>query len=183
MLIRSAKPEDAMSVARVHVRSWQAAYRGLLPDVYLDQLQPEDRAARYDFSGLDPLTPETIIAEEDGVIAGFATTGTARDSDLPNAGELFALYVDPAYWGVGYGAALMQRACERLVETGFQRAALWTLAGNARVDRFYRTDGWVPDGKEKSDVLWGITVNEVRYRRELTALDRVSSYRAGHMKS
>lgn len=39
-----------MAVARVHVRSWQVAYRGLIPDGYLDRLCPEDRAVRYDFT-------------------------------------------------------------------------------------------------------------------------------------
>ena len=49
MEIRPAEPEDALAVARVHVRTWQAAYRSLLPDHYLDQLRAEDRAARYQF--------------------------------------------------------------------------------------------------------------------------------------
>ena len=44
MLLRPAEPQDAMGVARVHVRSWQAGYRGLLPDAYLDGLRAEDRA-------------------------------------------------------------------------------------------------------------------------------------------
>ena len=56
---------DAMAVACVHVRSWQAAYRTLLPDDYLDQLRPEDRAQKYDFADLDPLKlklkPQTIV--------------------------------------------------------------------------------------------------------------------------
>ena len=55
-----------MAVARVHVRSWQAAYRGLLPDDYLDQLRPEDRAPSYDFASLEPLKPRTIVAVEPG---------------------------------------------------------------------------------------------------------------------
>jgi hypothetical protein len=46
MLLRPAEPADAMAVARVHVRSWQAAYSTLLPAEYLDQLRPEDRAQR-----------------------------------------------------------------------------------------------------------------------------------------
>ena len=32
-----------MAVARVHVRSWQVGYRGLLPDAYLDGLRAEER--------------------------------------------------------------------------------------------------------------------------------------------
>ena len=144
MLLRPATPEDAMAVARVHVRSWQVAYRNLLPDAYLDQLRPEDRAARYDFATLDPARPQTIVAVEGESILGFATTAPARDSDLTNYGELWALYVDPPSWGQGIGAALVMAARARLSELGFQAAALWMLAGNARGDRFYRIDGWTP---------------------------------------
>jgi hypothetical protein len=61
MLLRRPELDDAMAVACVHVRSWQAAYRTLLPDDYLDQLRPEDRAQKYDFADLDPLKPQTIV--------------------------------------------------------------------------------------------------------------------------
>ena len=33
MILRPAEPEDAMPVARVHVRAWQVAYRGLMPEI------------------------------------------------------------------------------------------------------------------------------------------------------
>jgi len=91
MLLRAAESADAMSVARVHVRSWQSAYRGLLPNEYLDQLRPEDRAERYDFATRDPQRPQTIVAVEAGVIRGFATTAPSRDADLASYGELGAL--------------------------------------------------------------------------------------------
>ena len=66
--LRHAEPTDAIAVARVHVRSWQAAYRKLMPDEYLDQLRPEDRAKKYNFGSLDPLKPHTIVLTESGVI-------------------------------------------------------------------------------------------------------------------
>ncbi len=34
--IRAARPEDAASMARVHVRGWQETYRGQIPDAVLD---------------------------------------------------------------------------------------------------------------------------------------------------
>ena len=46
MPVRTAQPDDAAAVAEVHVRAWQAAYRGLMADEFLDSLRPEDRAAR-----------------------------------------------------------------------------------------------------------------------------------------
>jgi GNAT superfamily N-acetyltransferase len=167
MMIRPAQPGDALAVARVHVRSWQAAYRGLLPDAYLDGLRAEDRAASYDLSGSDPQKPYTQVAFEDGCIVGFASTMPARDKDLAGYGELCALYVAPENWGAGIGAALIGAARTRLVELGFEHAALWVLAGNARAERFYRNDGWAADGLQRTNTVWGATVEEFRYRRRL----------------
>lgn len=169
MLLRLAAPADAMAVARVHVRSWQAAYRGLMPDAYLDQLRPEDRAARYDFATTDPAQPRTILLEDGGAIRGFATTMPSRDPDTANHGELCALYLDPNDWGRGYGRALMAEVRRHFTSCGFPAAILWLLEGNVRADRFYRADGWQPDGARRSETMWGITVNELRYR---CALDR-----------
>jgi GNAT superfamily N-acetyltransferase len=167
MLLRPAEPADAIAVARVHVRSWQTAYRTLLPDDYLDQLRPEDRAQRYDFASSDPRKPQTIVAIEDGSIHGFVTTAAAHEPDLPEHGELCALHVVPEQWGRGMGLALMLAARVRLLELGFRKAVLWVLEGNVRADRFYRIDGWEPDGRQRTDSVWGVTVNEIRYRRGL----------------
>lgn len=169
MQIRPAKPGDEMAVARVHVRSWQVAYRTLLPDDYLNQLRPEDRADKYDFVSLDPAKPHTILADGNGVIHGFATTAPSRDQDLAGHAELYALYVDPEQWNRGIGAALVSAARDRLAALGFQNALLWVLAGNARAERFYQIDGWTPDGNRRTDTVWGITVNEARYLRDLRA--------------
>jgi ribosomal protein S18 acetylase RimI-like enzyme len=171
MLLRAAEPDDAMAVARVHVRAWQAAYRTLLPRGYLDGLRPEDRAGRYDFSGRDPLNPRTIVAIQGGSILGFVTTAPSREPDLPDYGELCALHVDPAHWGQGAGRTLISAARRRLLELGFESAFLWVLAGNVRAERFYRKDQWMPDGTRRTDSVWNITVDEVRYRRSLKALE------------
>jgi GNAT superfamily N-acetyltransferase len=168
MLLRPAEPDDAIAVARVHVRSWQAAYRSLLPDAYLDQLRPEDRAARYNFSHVDPRQPWTIVSTDGGVIHGFATTAPTFDLTMAGYGELCALYVDPDYWGCGIGVALVSAARARLIEQEFQDALLWVLAGNVRADRFYRKDKWLPEGVQREDEIWGVKVNESRYRRKLS---------------
>jgi GNAT superfamily N-acetyltransferase len=169
MLIRAALPDDALAIARIHVRSWQAGYRSLLPDEFLDQLRAEDRAARYDFTHTDPQKPYTQVVERDGVILGFATTAPARDADCAGMGELLALYVAPEQWGIGVGQRLAGAARQRLIAQGFTEAILWMLEGNARANRFYRKDGWDPDGEHKQGEVWGITLPEIRYRRSLVA--------------
>jgi len=168
MLIRDAEAADALAIAEVHVRSWQVAYRGLLPDDYLDGLRPEDRAKKYTLGSAHENQPATIVALEHGVICGFATTMPARDADAAKSvGELAALYVDPEEWGRGIGAALIQAARSRLSERGFQKAILWILVGNLRAQRFYETDGWRFDGMRRAHQVWGVTVNEARMVRSL----------------
>jgi GNAT superfamily N-acetyltransferase len=107
------------------------------------------------------------VAESAGEIVGFATTMPTRDGDCAGAGELLALYLDSEWWGKGLGRDLATAARQRLTEQGHSTAILWMLEGNVRADRFYRRDGWLPDGARKQDTLWGITVAEIRYRRAL----------------
>jgi GNAT superfamily N-acetyltransferase len=170
VLIRPAELSDAVAVAQVHVRTWQIAYRGLIPDDYLDGLRPEDQAARYTFGQLGPDRPHTVLAVDDDdhdVIAGFATTGPSRDVDGDGFGELYALYVDPDRWNGGVGGALMAAARDRLGADGFSEAFLWVLAGNDRAQRFYRADGWHADGVERRDDLRGASVDEIRFLTSL----------------
>ena len=168
MLLRPAEPADAMAVAVVHVRAWQVAYRDLLPADYLAGLKPEERAARYTFGGTDPRQPMTPVAvDEAGIVRGFVTTCAARDEDVPGYGEVAAIHVDPACWGRGVGQALLVSARAFLLDSGFRRALLWVLVGNVRAERFYEQDGWTPDGTRRTDTVWGVQVDDQRYRRML----------------
>ncbi len=169
MLLRRAEPGDEMAVARVHVRSWQVAYRTLVPQEYLDQLRPEDRAAHYDFATDDPAKPRTIVAVESESALGFATTMPSRSEDLNGYGELVALYVDPEHWGQGIGLALVKAARAHLVEAGFRKAMLWVLVGNTRAERFYQADKWISDGTRQAEFVWGISLDGLRYTRDLNA--------------
>ncbi|MDQ2788519.1 MAG: GNAT family N-acetyltransferase [Pseudonocardiales bacterium] len=167
LTVRDAQPRDAAEVAGVHVRSWQAAYRGLFPDDYLDGLQVEDRMARYTFGDTRPDRPATIVAVADATICGFATTGPCRDDDVADAGELYTIYVDPPVWGRGIGRSLITEARARLCRQGSVEAIVWVLAGNEQAQRFYRADGWRPDGHRRQEDVWGVLADEIRYRRTL----------------
>jgi GNAT superfamily N-acetyltransferase len=167
MILRPAVPDDAIAVARVHVRAWQAAYRGLMPDDYLDGLRADDRARRYDFASRDAARPRTLVAIEADRILGFATVSPCRDAEAAGHGELCALYVEPDLWGRGIGRALAAEARGELRRLGFTGAVLWVVAGNARAERFYRADGWTPDGIHRSRQIWSLTVATVRYSRAL----------------
>jgi ribosomal protein S18 acetylase RimI-like enzyme len=162
--VRPAVAEDALGAARVHVRSWQSAYRGLIDQDYLDSLTPEAWATRYTF-GRRGLQPSTLLAVDGATVCGLVTTGLCRDLDLPNFGELLAIYVDPDHAGSGVGRLLIGAARERLRRLGLTSAVLWVLDGNVRARRFYERDGWTCDGARRAETYGNAPVDEVRYRR------------------
>jgi L-amino acid N-acyltransferase YncA len=169
MLIREARPEDADAIATIHVRSWQAAYAGLLPREALAAMSIPDRADRWR-SWLEPLAPgvRVWVADEDGRIIGFSSTGPSRDSDAAeHRAEVYTIYLAPDVVGTGRGRALFAHAMEELRRTGSRSAELWVLTRNERARRFYEAAGWHTDGEEKTESLFGIELRETRYRIEL----------------
>lgn len=167
MKIRRAAPDDAPAIARVHVRSWQAAYRGLIADDFLDALQPRDRVSIYEFGAAADGETETIVAEAGGEIVGFAAFGPSRDADAAGAGELFALYLDPDRTGTGIGRELLLESRRRLAAAGFGDGVLWVLRGNEEAERFYAADGWRHDGVTREEDPYGPRVEVRRFRRPL----------------
>jgi GNAT superfamily N-acetyltransferase len=172
MEIRRALADDALGVATVHVRSWQAAYRGLMPDGYLDQLDVERRRAGWERSIAEtdwPRSGTLVATEANGNVVGFAHIGPARDDDLDPAviGELAAIYASPEAWGSGVGRRLMAAAVNVLRDAVFTDAILWVLEGNDRAQRFYEMGGWQLDGATQDIVIADTTLVEVRYRLAL----------------
>jgi len=167
--IRDAMPADARAIAEVHVRSWQAAYRGELPDDYLDGLSVDERETWWRDTLSGPTRASgTLVAEDGGRVIGFAGFGPTRDDDAPpGTGEVYAIYLDPDRFGRGVGRELFDRANGRLRELGFTRATLWTLTTNERARRFYERAGWAFDGTESTHQDHCRNLPIVRYAVEL----------------
>jgi ribosomal protein S18 acetylase RimI-like enzyme len=158
-MIRPGTPDDAEAVARVQVRSWQAAYAHVLPAEALAGPSVERRAEQW------RTWPPPLVAEVDGQIVGFVAVGAARDDDAD--GELYAIYVDPEHWGTGVGRGLIRAGERRLAELGYTDVVLWVLEDNPRARRFYEAAGWSHDGSRQPIDLFGVSLPEVRYRKRL----------------
>jgi L-amino acid N-acyltransferase YncA len=169
-LVRLASPGDVATVADLHVRSWLAAYRGIVPDRVLDGLSVERRAAswarslaaRDSDSGLER---RVWVVEQAGSVVGFASTGPSRDDDTdPGTGEVEAIYLAPEAWSRGLGSALLRAAANDLRARGYGPLVLWVLRANRRARRFYERAGWREDGAERPIDFDGVPVAEIRYR-------------------
>jgi ribosomal protein S18 acetylase RimI-like enzyme len=168
-LIRPLRSEDAGALGAVHVRAWQAAYRGLLPDEYLASLQIAERAAMWAETLSRPSRPRSARfgAEVDECLVGFIMVGAASSETTPPTGEVYALNVDPDHWGRGIGRALLDAGVDHLRDSGFTEAILWVVPGNVRARRFYEAAGWRHEGADRRQNVLGVDVDETRYRRAL----------------
>lgn len=169
MNIRRAGMADSMGIGLAHVRSWQAAYKGLVPQHYLDGLDPVQRVQVWarQLSEGHQVGQAVLVAEADDEVVGFVSVGPSRDDDANGQGEVWAIYLLPDFWGQGVGKALMRAGSESLRGFGFTEATLWVLGTNERARRFYEAVGWAPDGASKRDDSRGFPITEVRYRHRL----------------
>jgi len=173
MDIRAARLADAARIAEIHVHGWRGSYRGLMPQEYLDGLDPGgqrlERWARSledtDWSRGGTL----VVADDQARLVGFAHVRESRDDDADPArvGEVWAIYLAPDSWGKGLGRELMAAALGRLAQAGYDQVTLWVVEGNVRARRFYEAAGFQPDGTVKLDDSRGFRLREVRYRRPL----------------
>jgi GNAT superfamily N-acetyltransferase len=168
--IRPATIDDARAIAEVHVASWRATYRGLLPDAYLDRLSVDEREAQRREVLRDPSGEwGTLVAEEDGRVIGFAAYGPSRDDDAPpGTGEIPAIYLAPEVVGTGVGRDLFEQVNVALRDAGFTRATLWVLEVNERARRFYERAGWSWDGSTSSHDFDCANEPVVRFAVDLT---------------
>jgi ribosomal protein S18 acetylase RimI-like enzyme len=135
--------EDAAGIATVHVRTWQSAYRGIVPDAHLDSLSIEQRTQIWQERLSQPHANSfTFVAEDQqtGQIVGFATGGRIAEERAPYTGELYAIYVLPEYHGRGLGRKLVRTVAESLLSIGLDSMIVWVLADNS-ARNFYRALG------------------------------------------
>jgi ribosomal protein S18 acetylase RimI-like enzyme len=170
MRVRLATAEDAEPIAGVHVRSWQVAYRGLIPDETIDSLDVADRAARWR-SIFEQSGQDIFVAVENALVRGFCDLQPSRDEEHANqsVGEISAIYVDPAHWRKGLGRALCTAAIARARLRGFHDLVLWVLEENHGARRFYEELGFVRDGDIAltRDFGGGVELSEIRYLKRL----------------
>ncbi|RSN00483.1 GNAT family N-acetyltransferase [Streptomyces sp. WAC 01325] len=168
--IRPMTPADCDRVAEIRIGGWRSAYRGLIPQSYLDALDvAQDAERRRGYFSQGDAGVLDLVAERDGEILGWACHGPYRDGEARTEDvELYAIYVDPGRYGAGIGHALLQESLRRCTAAGHSRMLLWVLKDNARARRFYERAGFRADGAEEPFEVEGVGVPEVRYARELT---------------
>jgi ribosomal protein S18 acetylase RimI-like enzyme len=147
--IRPARAGDSNAIAHVVKTSWLATNTRFLPADAAKAVTHGERMA--EVTALH--WPSIFVAEMDNAIVGAVG---ANDQ-----GHIWMLYVLPEHQGLGIGSALYDAAIESLRKTGTRKAVLEVLAANESAVSFYRTRGWVPEGR-RTEPIPGFRFTAVR---------------------
>jgi GNAT superfamily N-acetyltransferase len=170
----AADAADVDAIANLHVESWRSAYRGLLPDSFLDGPVVDDRVMlwreRLNTTAADrQLVLKAVSAD---MLAGFVCVLL---DGAPALGPLLDnLHVKPTLKGTGIGSRLFRAALEWVERRApGQPMHLWVLEGNLPARRFYDRHGGEVAEQRMRQVVPGILAPELRY--EWKARGRVPS--------
>jgi ribosomal protein S18 acetylase RimI-like enzyme len=141
ILVRAAEPADAAGLAVVHKAAWLEAYRGILPGRTLARMV--EKRGPENFARAVGRGEGYLVLVVGKVLAGYASFGMSRHGDGRPCGEIYELYLLPAYQGLGFGTRLFTAARKRLADAGLARLIVWALADNERAATFYQRQGGV----------------------------------------
>ena len=164
--IAVATADDCRAIAEVQVRSWQFAYRDILPAAYLASLSVSERESKW-CRVIENKRSHVQLAQMSRQVIGFVSYGPSRDDDAPSGcAEVYAIYVHPSFLSTGVGCQLWLAALQQVRAEDYKTITLWVIAGNDRAVRFYERAGFLAEpGSRKQFRLGGIVLDEVRYAR------------------
>jgi GNAT superfamily N-acetyltransferase len=160
--VREATVADAEGIARAHTASWQASYRGILPDQVLDLIDVGQRVSTRRQILRDSSIYKLVAYETTrGDIVGLCDAGSSRQPG-PYTGELYAIYLEHHAKRFGLGQEMFDRTASWLRARGMGSLIIWVLENNLHARRFYEAMGGRTGTRMRSRV-GGFPVVELSY--------------------
>jgi GNAT superfamily N-acetyltransferase len=160
-VLRPGTPADAALIARMHTQSWTSAYRGILPDAYLDHEMPTERVTHWQtrIHELAEGAGDVFIAIKDELPIGFVCLVAPDETGSVLVDNLHVL---PGAKGLGLGTAMLDTAAQWARNHGARELHLSVLEPNVAAIGFYESRGWRLSVRE-NDSMGGIDIIALRY--------------------
>ena len=84
--------DNFLNMSEIYEKSWKFAYRGMIPDSYLDSI-PKDRWVN------SIASRHSLVMSENDQMIGTASFGKSRWAKYSDYGEIFSIYLLPQYMG------------------------------------------------------------------------------------
>lgn len=141
--VRTAAQSDANGLADIFARSWRGAYTGIIPHLHLDLMIARRNHKWWQRAVRAGESEGISVLEVSGKLAGYASYGAARRRGW-GEGEIYELYLDPVYQGLGFGELLFEACCHDLDARHLRGLLVWSLADNDAAMEFYWRRGGRP---------------------------------------
>lgn len=164
--IRLAKPEDAPDMAEIHARSWEAAYKDIIPMEYIKE-KNTTRPALYQRIITNDNTKDYVI-QVNGKTAGIMGVAPARDNDVDDDFyELRGIYLHPDFYRQGIGTQALDFAFDKARKLGKKFMIVWVFAENGNAVKFYEKCGFTAENRFDTRDL-GKIIKCMRMKKDLS---------------
>lgn len=155
--------EQAAELSALLAKVWMVAYRGIFPNAFLDNIQPDGWTQGLARTLADPNT-HFLVAQQAEQIIGMLSFGLARDTDLAISYEIYAINILPEFQHQKIGSMLMASA---LNEYGLKDHAVYLRVAreNNAAQQFYLKHGFINTRIEKIRHIADFSFTEWVYRR------------------
>jgi len=165
-LVQATSATDFNQVQQLYYETWQATYRGMIADDYLNGLTPQTWHP-------EKRIGHTWLAYVGNNLVGVCSYGPARDSAFTGWQEVYSLYVRPHSQGLGVGRQLLQAAL-RSLDSG--NVYLTVLTANVHAQRFYQRFGFELSAEQINTQVAGTVLCELRMERQVVTVPTNSNW-------
>ncbi|AFS79306.1 acetyltransferase, GNAT family [Gottschalkia acidurici 9a] len=160
--IRSATIQDVETISKIHASSWKVAYKNIVPQKYLDELQSDFWISIFK-EWIKNNTLKVKLIYEENICVGSIAYGDSRDESLLKWAEIASLYIHPNYFGKRYGQRLLNVALCDIEKDEYENSYLWVLEENIGAQIFYEKNGFVSNRDKYSVEIMGKKLTNIRY--------------------
>lgn len=143
--LRRATVADAEALAAIRIEGWRTAYRGMIPDSYLDEMSLDENLLHWRAilqalpAKQDSLCVYVAVTDEE--VVGFVSAMKLSEAKLNKDAEINAIYIRPQYQRCGIGKRMLHKAARSLKEMGCHSCVIWVIEGNHPARHFYEEMG------------------------------------------
>lgn len=154
---------DSAEIAKLVIESWQSAYKGIIDDNYLKNLDENIATKRWNKT-IEGKEKDVLIYRKNNKILGVITYGKAEQGK--ETGEIYVLYVKPEEKRNGIGTKLFISTKQELLKMGYKNMVVYCLDKNRIGEGFYIKQGGIKKESRMFNVN-GIDVKENKFMYEL----------------
>lgn len=152
------REDDLLALSNIYESSWKSAYKGIIPQAYLDGIPKGRWASIVTKEGM-----HSLVVIRNGRMIGTACFCRSRWKAYSAWGEIVSIYFLPDETGKGYGKQLLKKCMEELNRFGFEKILLWVLEDNTNARAFYEKNGMHCSSEFREDQIGGKKLREVMY--------------------